>query len=316
MLTVIGEALVDEVVRIGQDPVPHVGGSPLNVAVGLARLGHPVQFLGRYGQDVYGGLVAEHLRRNSVLAPLPPDGLPTSVARANLHGDGSASYDFALDWELPQLTGPSGGSHPAGPDLLAATTLLHSGSIATMLDPGAQQVLVAVTAMHPRATISYDPNCRPSIIADPNYARGQAEKFVRLADVVKASDEDLAWLYPGIDPRDSARRWLGLAGADGPALVVVTMGGAGAWAVCADGEVWCPVPPVDVVDTVGAGDSFMAALLSALVDRGLDGAHRRPQLRALGTQALSHIIAQAAKAAAVTVSRAGANPPSRTEMQP
>ncbi|MFC8303495.1 carbohydrate kinase [Specibacter sp. NPDC057265] len=311
MLTVIGEALVDEVVRAGQNPVPHVGGSPLNVAVGLARLGHPVQFLGRYGHDAYGELVAEHLRSNSVMVPLAADEMPTSVARANLQSDGSARYEFSLDWELPQLHSPLESSFAP----LAASTLLHTGSIAAMLDPGAEQVLATVTAAHPRATISYDPNCRPSIIADATYARAQAEKFVRLADVVKASDEDLSWLYPGVDPQDSARRWLGLAGASGPALVVVTMGGSGAWAVCAAGEVSCKVPPVAVVDTVGAGDSFMAALLSAIVDRELDGAQRRPQLRAIGTQELSRVLAHAAQAAAVTVSRAGANPPSRAELQ-
>lgn len=311
MLTVIGEALVDEVVHEGQDPVPYVGGSPLNVAVGLARLGHPVQFLGRYGRDVYGHLVAEHLRENSVLVPLPSDDLPTSVARAKLAANGSASYEFALHWELPQLDVSLG----ANKSLLAATTLLHTGSIATMLSPGAEQVYAAAVHAHPRATIAYDPNCRPSIVADVHYAREQVEKFVRLADVVKASDEDLAWLYPGADPLQSARRWLGPAGAEGPALVVVTLGGEGAWAICAAGEVSCEVPPVAVRDTVGAGDSFMAALLSAIVDSGLDGAQHRTELRRINTQELSRIIGYASKAAAVTVSRAGANPPRRDELQ-
>ena len=311
MLTVIGEALIDEVVQDGKAPVPHVGGSPMNVAVGLARLGHPVQFLGRIGKDAYGDMVAGHLRSNSVMVPLAPDSLPTSVARAELDANGAASYEFALDWTLPALTGPDG----APGFMLAATTLLHTGSIAAMLAPGAEQVLAAVTAAHPSATIAYDPNCRPSIIADVAYAREQAEKFVRLSDVVKASDEDLQWLYPGVDPKESARRWLALGGTQGPSVVVVTQGGAGPWAVCAAGEVSCAVPAVDVVDTVGAGDSYMAALLSALVDRELDGAQRRGQLRELGTAALAEVIGHAARAAAVTVSRAGANPPSRAEMQ-
>ncbi len=310
MLTVIGEALVDEVVHAGKDPVPHVGGSPLNVAVGLARLGHPVQFIGRYGRDVYGDMVAEHLRSNSVMLPLLSDALPTSVARATLDADGSASYEFVLDWQLPQLRDYL----ETTDSMLSTTTLLHTGSIATMLAPGAEQVLATVTAAHPLATISYDPNCRPSIIANADFAREQAEKFVRLADVVKASDEDLAWLYPGVDPQESARRWLGLAGAEGPAVVVVTHGGAGPWAVCAAGEVSSEAPPVSVVDTVGAGDSFMAALLCALVDRELDGAQRRVELRGISTQELSHVITYATKAAAVTVSRAGANPPSRAEL--
>ncbi|SEE95482.1 fructokinase [Arthrobacter alpinus] len=313
MLTVIGEALIDEVVRMGQDPVPHVGGSPMNVAVGLARLGHPVQFLGRFGQDAYGDMVAGHLHANGVMVPLAADSQATSVARAVLDADGAATYEFDLDWSLPELGAGAAGTAPNY--MLAATTLLHTGSIATMLAPGAAQVLDAVVQAHPHATIAYDPNCRPSIIADVSYARDQAEKFVRLADVVKASDEDLAWLYPGVDPKESARAWLATGGSEGPAIVVVTQGGDGPWAVCAAGEVSCAVPPIRVADTVGAGDSFMAALLSTLVDRELDGAQRRSELRSMSTDTLSEVIGYAARAAAITVSRAGANPPSRAELQ-
>ena len=311
MLTVIGEALVDEVVFAGKNPVPHVGGSPMNVAVGLARLGHPVQFLGRFGRDAYGDMVAGHLRENDVLVPLLPDAHPTSVARAVLDASGAATYEFALDWSLPELGGDDGTPN----FMLAGTTLLHTGSIASMLAPGAHQVLAAVIEAHPRATIAYDPNCRPSVITDVAYARAQAEKFVRLADVVKASDEDLEWLYPGVDPKESARAWLALGGTEGPAVVVVTLGGEGPWAVCAAGEVDCAVPAVEVVDTVGAGDSFMAALLSTLVDEELDGAQRRTELRAVSTVALAQMLHYAARAAAITVSRAGANPPNRLEMR-
>lgn len=311
MLTVIGEALVDEVVLPGKDPVPHVGGSPMNVAVGLARLGHPVQFLGRFGRDAYGDMVARHLRINDVMVPLPPDSQPTSVARAVLDSDGAARYEFALSWSLPDLRPDDGAVN----FMVAATTLLHTGSIASMMDPGAEQVLDAVIDAHPRATISYDPNCRPSIITNVDHARAQAEKFVALSDVVKASDEDLEWLYPGVDPKESARKWLALGGAEGPAVVVVTQGSAGPWAVCAAGEISCAAPLVDVADTVGAGDSFMAALLSALVDRELDGAQRRTDLRAMNTSMLADVIGYAARAAAITVSRAGANPPTRAELQ-
>lgn len=308
MLTVIGEALVDEVVRGGGEPVPHVGGSPMNVAVGLARLGHPVQFLGRFGQDPYGTLISGHLHGNSVLVPLPADAKPTSVARATLDGAGAANYEFRLDWELPDLDASL-------EYLLQSTTLLHTGSIACMLAPGSEQVLSAVRQAHPRATISYDPNCRPTIIPDAAYARTEAEKFVRLADVVKASDEDLHWLYPELDPLEAARNWLAIGGAaGGPAVVVVTRGAEGPWAVNAAGESSTPVPPTDVVDTVGAGDSFMAALLSALVDRELDGAQRRGGLRELSAEELGQVLRYAARAAAVTVSRAGANPPSREEL--
>ncbi len=303
MLTVIGEALVDEVLSDTAPKRSHPGGSPLNVAVGVARLGRPVQFVGRYGTDGYGQLIEEHLRVNSVLTPLPADDLPTSVATAVLDPAGGARYTFDLTWQLPSLA-------DALPQLLDGTTMLHTGSIAAMLQPGADAVLRAVERARPSATITYDPNCRPSIITDVSYAREQAEKFVALADVVKASDEDLAWLYPDQDPRDAARRWLAM----GPALVAVTGGSKGAWALTAAGEAGASVPPVTVVDTVGAGDSFMSALLVSLMDRELDGGARRPELARIGTGDLHAVLDFAVRAAAVTVSRAGANPPAREDL--
>ena len=306
MLTVIGEGLVD-VVQRASGIEAHVGGSPLNVAVGLARLDHPVQFIGRYGRDAYGDSVAAHLRASSVMLPLPPDELPTSVATALIDDDGAATYTFDLAWALPHLADRLG-------FMLQGTTLVHTGSIATMLVPGATEVLAAVEYAHPSATISFDPNCRPSIIRDVDFAREQAEKFVTLSDVVKASDEDLAWLYPGQDVLDSARKWLALGGEEGPAMVVVTRGADGPWGVCRAGEASVAAPKVEVADTVGAGDSFMAALLSGLVDRELDGAQNRQDLRDLPVEGLTELLAHAARAAAVTVSRPGANPPTREEL--
>jgi fructokinase len=275
----------------------------MNVAVGLARLGHPAQFIGRYGRDEYGNMIAAHLRTNSVLVPLPPDDQPTSVATARLDPAGGASYTFDLVWELPSL-------QPRLPFLLEGTSLLHTGSIATMLEPGARDVFTAVERAHPLATISYDPNCRPSIIGDRDHARTQAEKFVALADVVKASDEDLLWLYPDRPVEESARDWL----ARGPAIVVVTRGSKGPWGVAASGEASAKAPVVDVMDTVGAGDSFMAALLAAIVNRELDGSGRREALRRISTAVLADLLDYAARAAAITVSRAGANPPTQEEL--
>lgn len=307
MLTVIGEGLID-VVRRPTGTESHPGGSPLNVAVGLARLDHPVQFIGRYGDDAYGRMLTDHLHGSNVLVPLPPDEAPTSVASAELDHRGAATYHFDLDWHLPDL-------RDRFETLLGATTLVHTGSIAAVLEPGADQVLHAIEHARPRATIGFDPNCRPTITTDPEVVRVRVERFVALSDVVKASDEDLAWLYPGIDPLESARRWLTLGGSDGPAFVVVTRGADGPWGACRDGEVAIPAHPVKVADTVGAGDSFMAALLSAVVDRELDGAQRRLELRRLDVRELARILDFAARAAAVTVSRPGANPPSRAEIR-
>lgn len=303
MLTVIGETLIDEVISDTASMRAHVGGSPMNVAVGLARLGHPAQFVGRYGDDEYGRMIRKHLRDNSVPFPVAPDSSPTSVATARLDPAGGAAYDFQLVWDLPGLAAQKD-------TLLDGTTLLHTGSIATMLAPGASDVLALVQAAHPLATVTYDPNCRPSIIDDADFAREQAEKFVTLADVIKASDEDLAWLYPDRTPEQSARAWL----AAGPAVVVVTRGSKGPWAVCRAGKLSVPAPSTSVVDTVGAGDSFMAALVGALVGLELDGAHRRDELRRINLGQLTGALQYAARAAAITVSRAGANPPTREEM--
>ncbi|MHA7277011.1 carbohydrate kinase family protein [Arthrobacter sp. Hz1] len=303
MLTVIGETLIDEVISDVASPRAHVGGSPMNVAVGLARLGHPCRFIGRWGDDEYGRMIHEHLSSNSVLTPMGQDHYPTSIATARLDPAGGASYSFQLVWDLPTISEQKD-------QILDGTTLLHTGSIATMLAPGAAEVLAVVQHAHPLATISYDPNCRPSIVTDVDFARAQAEKFVALADVVKASDEDLEWLYPGQDVFDTARQWL----AHGPAMVVVTRGSLGPWAVVARGETSVPAPATRVVDTVGAGDSFMSALLGSLVDRGLVGAPRRNELRQLSVEQMEAVLAYAAKAAAVTVSRAGANPPVRSEL--
>lgn len=304
MLTVIGEALIDVVEGASVKPRAHVGGSPMNVAVGLARLGHAVQFLGRYGKDNFGQMVAGHLADNSVLNPLPPDDSPTSTATALLDETGSATYTFALEWDMARLL-------ERLPVHLQGSTLIHTGSIATMLQPGASTVLTAVEHARPTATISYDPNCRPTIITDVDYAREQAEKFVRLADVVKASDEDLEWLYPDRPVEESAKAWLEL----GPAMVVVTRGSDAPWGLCAAGGSTASIPEVEVVDTVGAGDSFMSALLAAIVDRELDGSGRRDRLRQIGTGELQAVLDTAAAAAAITVSRAGANPPSRSELR-
>ncbi|WP_124109529.1 carbohydrate kinase family protein [Kocuria rhizophila] len=308
MLTVIGEALVDVVSRSGEQPRAHVGGSPMNVAVGLARLGHQVQFLGRYGQDEYGHQVVEHLRGNGVRLPFEADDRPTSVAQAVLDENGAADYDFQLDWSLDVSPGRID-------ELLANTSLLHVGSIGAMLEPGAAVVRQALERAHRHALISYDPNCRPSIIPDSSDARARAEQIVGLAHVVKASDEDLLWLYPHRTVEDSARAWLDA----GVRLVVVTRGAMGPWALSrgtGPRGVSVPAAKVSVADTVGAGDSFMAALLCGLADREILGASGASSLEQLGADEVTALLGYAAAAAGVTVSRSGAQLPTREDLPP
>ena len=306
MLTVIGEALVDVVSREGEEPRAHVGGSPMNVAVGLARLGHDVQFLGRYGRDEYGRQVADHLTGNGVRLPFDADALPTSVAQATLDETGAASYDFQLDWSLDV-------SPERIDELLRDTDALHAGSIGAMLEPGATVVGQALERARGHALISYDPNCRPSIIPDSSDARARAEKIVALSHVIKASDEDLLWLYPHRSIEDSARAWLKA----GTRLVVVTRGAMGPWAVSRgtgrDG-VEVPAARVTVADTVGAGDSFMAALLSGLADRNILGPTAASALDELDGAQLTELLRHAAAAAGVTVSRSGADLPTRADL--
>lgn len=299
----MGEALVDVLSGGLAAPQAYVGGSPMNVAVGLARLGHPVSFVGRYGDDEYGAMIHEHLRSNDVQEVLSADSLPTSTAHGSLDPVGAASYEFEMVWDLSAFD-------PATSAVLLDSQLLHTGSIATVLEPGAGTVRAAVERARPHATISYDPNVRPGFVTDHAAAVEDVERFVALSDVVRASDSDLAWLYPERSIEETAHAWLGL----GPAMVVATYGSGGPWGVVAAGEARTAAPVVDVADTVGAGDSFMSALLSTLVDRGLVGAARREALRGLSVGQLEEILDYAARAAAITVSRAGANPPRRDEI--
>ncbi|MEZ0164636.1 carbohydrate kinase [Kineococcus sp. LSe6-4] len=297
---VVGEALVDVVHRAGQDgTVEHPGGSPMNVAHGLGRLGHDVALLTRLGDDDHGRLLTGHLAGAGVrLLPGAVDGDRTSVARAEVDAEGKASYDFDLVWRVPDT--------PLPEDL----ALLHTGSIGAAVDPGAGTVLELMRAVRGRATTSYDPNVRPAFFDSPAAALERVEEFVAAADVVKASDEDLDWLLPGRDVEDVAHRWQGR----GPALVVVTRGGAGAVVVSGAGTLHVPAPRVDVVDTVGAGDAFMSGLLHALAEHDLLGGRALPRLRHLGLGTLQSLVATAIASASITCSRAGANPPTREEL--
>ncbi|WP_062461657.1 carbohydrate kinase family protein [Demequina soli] len=297
---VIGETLVDVVIG-PEGTAAHPGGSPANVALGLARLGREVDLVTHLGLDPNGLLCADHLQDNGVrLTPGSAGPGVTSVATATLDAAGAATYDFDITWSLE-----------AGVRLRNAPLAVHTGSIAAVMEPGAAEVLKLVRILRYNSTITYDPNVRPSLMGDPAQARAAIERFVALADVVKASDEDLAWLAPGEDHAAVARDWA----SRGPAFVVVTRGGAGAIAYLADGrEVAVSAPTVTVADTVGAGDSFMSGIVDGLWEAGLLGGSHREELRAITDESLAAVLARCARIAAITVSRPGANPPTRAEL--
>jgi fructokinase len=300
---VVGEALIDIVRRADGRTAEHPGGSPANVALGLGRLGRVVSLLSRFGLDARGTSIAARLAAsNVVVVPGSRTPAPTSTATAVLDEHGAAGYTFELDWQLPpaeELESP-----------LTRARALHTGSIAAFLPPGGDAVLDLVRSASGRTTVSFDPNARPVLMGGPSAARERVEQFVRAADVVKVSDEDLDWLAPGEDPAAVAAAWLAL----GPSVVVVTRGGEGATGLAAAGRVDVQAPPVEVVDTVGAGDAFTAGLLDALAAADLLGAARAEELRAIDTGAFAAALRHAARVAAVTCSRPGADPPTSAEL--
>lgn len=247
MITVVGEALLDLIADSdAQVFASRPGGSPANVAVGLARLGAQVTLATPLVDDLPGRIVGKHLRANDVVVQrLPAQSSATSIALAALDNDGGATYDFRIAWDVTEP-----------PRILPDCLCLHTGSIATALYPGAAVVedLMRTQRRGGSVTISLDPNIRPSLLGSIDGESARVERQVGLADIVKVSAEDLRWLYPGTDPRTVARDWL----ARGPALVVVTLGADGAYARTPRFAVTRIAPQVSVVDTVGAGDAFGA----------------------------------------------------------
>lgn len=298
---VVGEALVDVVRRPDGSTAIHPGGSPANVALGLGRLGRPVELLTWLGADAYGDMVRRHLVASGVEV-LAGDrtAVSTPVATARLDDTGAASYDFDLTWDLP-------GSWQGSPDPL----VVHTGSIGAVLTPGGAKVATLVQSARRTSTVTYDPNLRPALMGSAAQVRPAVEALVAASDVVKVSDEDLAWLMPGHEAHDVAAGWA----RRGPALVVVTHGGEGAVAFTAGGErIEVAAPRVEVADTVGAGDSFMGGLIDGLWSAGLLGAARRTALHAVDPATVEQVLTRCAAIAAITVSRVGANPPTAAEL--
>ena len=296
---VVGEALVDVVPPAAGRPGRTLpGGSPANVAVGLARLGIPATLATGLGADEHGRLIGAHLAEAGVtVRNCATGGGPTSVATVEFDTAGEPGYDFALSWEIGPVAVP------------ADAVALHTGSLAAALSPGRLEVeAVMARAAAAGIAVSYDPNIRPALLTDRASERTRVERQVAHADLVRASAADLAWLYPGIDPVAIADGWL----ARSPALVVVTRGELGCLAVTAAGTVTVPARPVRVVDPVGAGDAFTAALLAGLHAVGRLGGGWPADGLTLGE--LTGILTVAATAAALTCTRPGADPPTAAEL--
>jgi fructokinase len=298
VIVVVGEALIDIVEGEGGKHEELVGGGPLNIAVGLSRLDHPALLITQTGHDAYGEEIAAYLHGNDVeLITGPTTTRRTNTATATLAADGSATYAFDLEWTLQHQT-------------LPACDVLHVGSLGTALEPGSHTVSDLVEQAYARDVfVSFDPNLRAQFLGDPEQAWGDVQSLADRAGLVKMSDEDVALLHPGADPADIARS---LLGGDRTELVVVTHGAQGAAAYTSRAEARVDAPKVTTVDTVGAGDSFMSALLAILLDDG--------SLESYGEglphdeAALERLLRGAAQAAAVTCSRRGANPPTRAEL--
>lgn len=304
----IGESLIDVVQSGGAGSsagtTEYPGGSPMNIALGLGRLGRPVTLVTDIGSDARGRLLRTHLESSGVR--LPPVSMRegrTSTATARLRADGSAQYVFDLHWTLPA------GFTSTDP-LFDPVRIVHAGSIGAFMDPGGASVaaLLAELAARPDPPlITFDPNIRPSILSDHTSVLSRFERIAATATVVKLSDEDALWLYPSDDLDATITRILRL----GATLVVVTRGSEGALLATREHRLILEGMQVDVADTIGAGDSFMSALIDGLA-RLLDEGATTEAIRAgqsLSAEQLTRIGEFAVRCAAITVSRSGADPP-------
>jgi fructokinase len=301
LILIAGEALIDLVPAGDGTLAAHPGGGPFNTARALGRLERPVAYLGRISTDRFGAELAGALAADGVRLDVhvrTDD--PTTLALVELDEHGVGRYRFYTQGTAaPGLTEADAlGALPEG------VGFLHVGTLGLVLEPMAAALEALAGALGGRALVMVDPNCRPAIIADPTGYRARLARVLARADVVKVSEEDLAWLAPGVPAASAARALLG----QGPAVVLLTRGGDGALVLSGDGERAVAAPPVEVVDTIGAGDAFSGGWLAWWSERGLG----RAQLA--DPDALAGATAFACRVAALTCARAGASPPTRAEL--
>jgi fructokinase len=295
---VAGEVLID-LIPDGSERKPIVGGGPANTAKALSKIGIDTQFIDGISSDEYGQMAKEELVESGVkLDYVKYSDKPTCLAIVSLSESGSASYEFAIEntatFDFTSTWLPNAQTEQPA--------LLHIGTLATVIEPSASVLFEWAQSVSKIAPIVFDPNIRPAVMNDREQYVKQVERWVSVSSVVKVSDEDLKWLYPNLEIDQVVNNWL----TKGPSLIVVTYGDKGLAGYRQGEKVSVDAVKVKVADTVGAGDTVGAILVEAIVKDGLD---------ALNGVRLEMMLERAAKAAATTVSRSGANPPTLREIE-
>ena len=295
---VCGEVLID-LIPDGKERKAVVGGGPANTAKALAKLGIDAQFIDGISTDKYGQMALKQLHKDGVLLDFVKfSDKPTCLAIVSLNNQGGASYEFVIEG-----TATFDFSASWLPDPVAnKPSLLHIGTLVTAIEPAASVLFEWAKKVAKVSPIVFDPNIRPAVMSDRTEYVKQVERWVSISSSVKVSDDDIYWLYPGVELDKVANKWLSM----GPELVVVTFGDKGLTGYRKDEKVAVNAKKVMVADTVGAGDTVGAILVEAIIENGLDK---------LTGMRLSVMLDRAAKAAAITVSRTGALPPSKAEIK-
>lgn len=294
---VCGEVVID-LIPDGTERRAVVGGGPANTAKALAKLGIAAQFIDGISTDKYGQMALKQLHKDGVLLDFVKfSDKPTCLAIVSLNAKGGASYEFVID-----DTATFDFSHSWLPDAtVSKPSLLHIGTLVTAIEPAASVLFEWSSKVAKVAPIVFDPNIRPAVMIDRTKYVKQVERWISISNAVKVSDDDIYWLYPGQDLDKVAKRWLEM----GPELIVVTFGDKGLAGYRKYSKISVDAKKVVVADTVGAGDTVGAILVEAIIEDGLDK---------LVNERLSSMLDRAAKAAAITVSRTGALPPSSAEI--
>jgi fructokinase len=309
MILCCGEALIDFVPLPGQKAYqPCPGGSVYNIAIGLGRLKTPVGFFCKISTDYFGDLLVDYLAENGVdTGKCLRENGPTTLAFVSLpQGDGDEPrYMFYANDSVDRLL-----TETELPDLPETVQALHFGSISLVMEPGAAALAALMRRESGQRIISLDPNVRSGLIADKIAYRQQFESWVRLVDILRLSQVDFDFLYPGEDREQVIGRWFEM----GISLCILTLGENGAIGYTAGGATAVtPTPKITVADTVGAGDAFLAAALAFLHQSGK--LNQKEQLRSLAAAELENCLIYASRAAAINCSRQGANPPYKHEME-